>query len=99
MPEQRPGFCVGRDEGAGAVAIENQPAGRGHETASQDAASDVRYLPNRFPGLNVDGLEQLAGCRVAPRAAAVERLTHLPPVVVLRIDRARFFCEHVEQLR
>src|SRR5262249_62024981 len=83
--------CIGAEE--------TQPAGGCKEAAAQVAAADVNF-PRRFAGLNVERLEKFsrrAGARRSTRDAAVERLAGFPPLVVLRVDRARFFGEQIKE--
>src|SRR5262245_39228195 len=102
MPEQLAVARARRDEGAARVPVENQVAGRGHETALQDSAPGIGDLPDRLAGPNVERLEKLSSAAVrrrATRAAAVERLARLPLLVPLRVDAAGLLGEHVEQPR
>src|ERR1035441_2954359 len=48
MPQQ---FAIARvrgNEGSVTVSVEQQAAGRGHQTASQDSPAHIRYLPTNF---------------------------------------------------
>ena len=99
VPQQLAVLRVRRDECAAAVSIEDQAAGRRHQSACENPAADVRDLPRCFSRLNVDRLEKLSAAfaRRTARSAAVERFARLPPLVVLAIDVARLLGEHVEE--
>src|SRR5579885_1501837 len=101
MPERLSVLCARGGEGPVAIAVKDQPAGSRHQTAAQNAAADIRDLPLRFAGLNVDRLEELPASftRREPRGASVEGFAGLPQLAVFRIDVAGFFREHVEESR
>ena len=54
VPQRLSVVRVRRDKRAVAIAIEDQAAGGRHQAAAQNPAADVRDLPGRFSGLNVD---------------------------------------------
>src|SRR4029077_10235262 len=90
----------GRNEGTAPIAVEYQPTGRSHQTASQNTAPDFRYLPGGLSRLDIDRLQRfgiLAGGTA--RTTAVERLARFPPQIVLAIDVAGFIGEHIEESR
>src|SRR6185369_897207 len=99
-PQRLAVLCVERDEGASAVAEEDQSTSRRHQAAADDAAGDVRQLPRDLAGLNVHRAKGFTACTRFPIAtcrAAVERLACLPPFVVLRIEGAGFLAEQIKK--
>src|SRR5437870_10695731 len=59
MPKQFSVRRVRRDKCAAAISIKHQTAGRHHETASQNPAAHVRYLPRGLPRPNVERFKKL----------------------------------------
>src|SRR6476646_5779176 len=98
MPQRLAVFGIGGDECPAGVAIENEAARGGDQSAAEYASADVRHLPSDFARLNVDGFEKLAAriSRSAPRSSAVKRLARLPPLVVLAVDVTGLLREHIE---
>src|SRR5437588_1195705 len=98
LPEPFSVAGIGCDE-ALVCSVENQPAGSGHEAAAENAASYLN-LPRRFSRLDVERFERSPACaraRHPTRDTAVERLAGFPLLIVLRVDRARFFREQIKE--
>src|SRR5262249_23753095 len=77
----------------------DESAGGCHEAAPQNPAADLDF-PCRLSRLEVEGFENLSGsarARRTARGSAIKRLAGFPPLIVFRIDRARFFRKHVEE--
>src|SRR5919109_327682 len=95
VPEALPVRGIGCDKPF-VCAVEQPPAGRCNQTAAENAAADPD-LPGCFSTLDVERLENpsRAAAGRPPRDTAVERLARFPPLILLRVDRARLFREHV----